>query len=93
MKTLYGILGIDSGATQEQVERAFTNFSAKLQEEPCGDLSPEETRNQMVAVREAYRTLSNPILRQRYDRKLAELDFETLTACRSRLPALAHRVL
>ncbi len=74
MKTLYGILGIDSGATTEQIEKAYQRFVSRLQS-GVDDLSPEETNNQMVAIREAYRTLSNPILRQRYDQKLADLDF------------------
>lgn len=70
MKTLYAILGVDPAATIEQVERAYQRFVARLQSGE-DDLSPEETNNQMVAIREAYRTLSNPILRQRYDQKLA----------------------
>lgn len=74
MKTLYGILGVGSEATAEQIEKAYVNFSSMLQNGANG-LSDEEVNLQTVAVKEAYRTLSNPILRQRYDQKLAEAVF------------------
>jgi curved DNA-binding protein CbpA len=78
LKTLYTILGIDPGATEKQVEQAFNNFSSKLKEYSSDDLSAEEIKNQTIAVREAYRTLANPILRQRYDQKIADADFDRL---------------
>lgn len=74
MKTLYRILGIDVSATTEQIEAAYAKFSGLLQDSANG-LSSEEIGNQTIAVREAYRTLSNPILRQRYDQKLAAAEF------------------
>lgn len=75
MKTLYSILGVGSEATTEQIERAYTNFRSKLQSGADG-LSTEEISNQMVAIREAYSTLTNPILRQRYDQKISETNFQ-----------------
>lgn len=70
MKSLYNILGLDQAASTTQIEEAYNTYLAKLQSGAYG-LSEEETRNQAIAVQEAYNTLSNPILRQRYDQKLA----------------------
>lgn len=70
MKTLYGILGLSSEATAKQIEHAYFSFLSRL--DGGGDgLSSSEIHNQKVALREAYSTLSNPILRLRYDEKLA----------------------
>ena len=74
MKTLYGILGVGSEATAEQIEQAHARYSSLLQNN-AGRLPSEELNNQRVAVNDAYRTLSNPILRQRYDQKLADAEF------------------
>jgi colicin import membrane protein len=74
LKTLYGILGVGPEATAEQIEHAYARYSAMLQND-AGGLSGEELNNQKVALNDAYRTLSNPILRQRYDQKLADADF------------------
>jgi curved DNA-binding protein CbpA len=70
LKTLYNILGVDSDSTVEQIERAYSNYYSKLQS-GTADLSPEEVNNQLVAIREARTTLTNPILRQRYDQKIS----------------------
>jgi curved DNA-binding protein CbpA len=70
MTTLYGVLGIDSNATAEQIEKAYGTFQSRLQTGFYG-LSPEEANNQSVLIRDAFATLSNPILRQRYDQRLA----------------------
>ena len=77
MKTLYSILGVGSEATEEQIEKAYANFLSKLQS-GIASLSTEEMNNQMVAIREAYTTLTNPILRQRYDHKLSATDLTGL---------------
>ena len=74
MKTLYSILGVDSEATAEQIEKAYEKFSSRLKEN-FDELSTEEVNIQLVAIREAYGTLSNPILRQRYDQKLENAEF------------------
>ncbi len=69
MKTLYSILGLTPDATTAQIESAYATFLAKLQSGP-GGLSAEEAGNQLVAVKEAYAVLSNPVARQRYNQKL-----------------------
>jgi len=70
LKTLYNILGVGSEASKEQIEKAYADFLTKLQS-GTGLLPDEEVKNQMVAIREAFNTLTNPILRQRYDQRLA----------------------
>jgi len=74
LKTLYGILGVGSEATEEQIEKAYASFLSKLQS-GAADLPAEEVNNQMIAIREAHTTLTNPILRQRYDQKLTAASF------------------
>lgn len=69
MKTLYSILGLTPEATTAQIESAYATFLAKLQS-GAGGLSAEEAGNQLVAVKEAYAVLSNPVARQRYNQKL-----------------------
>lgn len=73
MKTLYSILGVRPDATAEQIEHAYAKSVARLQDAGAS-LSAEEVSNQTIANREAYTTLTNPILRQRYDQKLSAAD-------------------
>lgn len=68
MTTLYGVLGVGSDATAEQIEKAYDNFKSKLQNGIFG-LSAEEANNQSMMIRDAYTTLINPILRARYDQR------------------------
>lgn len=70
MKTLYSILGLSSDATVQQIEHSYVSFLSRL-ENGIDGLSANEVHNQTVAIREAYTTLSNPILRQRYDQQLS----------------------
>ena len=79
MKTLYGILGVSPTSSAEQIETAYANFASMLKNGANG-LSDEEIRLQTVAAKDAYNILSNPILRQRYDQKLAETVFAKTAA-------------
>ncbi len=68
MKSLYTILGVSLDATTEQLDDAYARLSAQLQE---GSAVPgSETQTQLVAVKEAYGVLSNPLARQRYNQKI-----------------------
>jgi hypothetical protein len=70
MANLYEILGVDPRATREQVERAY-RFSLEM----YGDaalatyslLGPQELSEMRLQIEEAYRVLSDPVSRQRYD--------------------------
>jgi hypothetical protein len=68
---------VGSSASSEQIEKAYTSFSSKLQDGAYG-ISAEEREIQKIAINDAYRTLSNPILRQRYDQKMADAELTVL---------------
>lgn len=89
MKTLYSILGVGSESTPEQIERAHASFSEKLQRND-GGLSAEELSIQTIAIREAYQTLSNPILRARYDQKLVAAEFQRMREPETVAPGAGH---
>src|SRR5437773_7853208 len=74
--TLYSVLGIDPGASPDQVERAY-RFSINLSEEDSlattSVLEPTEAALQRHRVREAYEVLSDPEKRRAYDEGLGVL--------------------
>jgi curved DNA-binding protein CbpA len=67
---LYDVLGLEPGASRDQVERAY-RFSLELYGE--GSLAtyslvePAEAEVERVRIREAYHTLSDPERRRAYD--------------------------
>jgi curved DNA-binding protein CbpA len=67
---LYDVLGLEPGASPEQVERAY-RFSLDLYGEGSlatySLLEPAETDAERARVREAYHTLSDPERRRAYD--------------------------
>jgi len=71
LKTLYSVLGISADADATQIENAYQKFLSMLNGDYHG-LTAEEINIQTIAVKEAYRTLSNPILRQRYNQKIED---------------------
>lgn len=82
MKTLYSILGLDSAATPEQIEHAFSVCRTRI-EGNADKLPASEVHNQLVALKEAYATLADPTARQRYDQRLAMTREEEAAALRS----------
>ncbi|MBI2676968.1 MAG: J domain-containing protein [Candidatus Yanofskybacteria bacterium] len=58
-KDYYTILGISSGASQEEVQRAYENI--------VYDPSMNHSRETMIEIEEAYAVLSEPELRLQYD--------------------------
>jgi curved DNA-binding protein CbpA len=68
--TFYSVLGIEPGASGDQVERAY-RFSLELYREgslaTSSVLEPNEAAGQLVRVREAYEVLSDPEKRRAYD--------------------------
>ncbi|MCG6923515.1 MAG: helix-turn-helix domain-containing protein [Acidobacteria bacterium] len=67
---LYGVLGLEPGASREQVERAY-RFSLELYGEDTlatySLLDPTELEDMRSRIREAYQLLSDPERRQAYD--------------------------
>jgi colicin import membrane protein len=89
MTTLYGVLGVDSDATADQIEKAYGTFKSRLQTGFYG-LSAEEANNQAILIRDAFATLSNPILRQRYDQRLSLANQQNSTLTSGHSHEVAH---
>lgn len=66
--TLYDLLEVSSTATQEAISVNFARLESKYVEQL--DNGDEDVRNLLIALREAYATLSDPDRRKRYDLRL-----------------------
>ena len=69
-KTLYGVLEVANGASLEVINAAHSRLKALL--EPKAAAGDEAALIRLRALHEAYRTLSDPASRSRYDRGLAQ---------------------
>ncbi len=73
-RTLYELLEVSQTASSDAIaanyERLHTSLAERLAK---GD---EDASNLMIAIREAFSTLSNPSHRKRYDEKLALKNYE-----------------
>eukprot|EP00434_Breviolum_minutum_P023535 symbB.v1.2.020762.t1/scaffold1749.1/size103200/2 len=68
----YELLGIRSNATAKEIGRAFRKASLKLHPDKlvaCGVEETSAAEEAFAAVREAYDTLSDPVARDRYDKR------------------------
>lgn len=68
-KSLYDLLEVNASASQEAITASYKRLHAGYS--PLATSGEEDATNQLIAIREAYGTLSNPERRQRYDEKLA----------------------
>lgn len=67
---LYARLGVRRDATADAVKRAYLRLAKKYHP----DLNKSaEARERFLAVKEAYETLSNPLLRREYDERLRQV--------------------
>lgn len=67
--TLYDLLEVNQSASQDAISASYKRLKLKFEEVAAsGD---EDATNQLVALREAFSTLSNLARRKRYDEKLA----------------------
>jgi curved DNA-binding protein CbpA len=66
VKTLYSILGVGVDASAEEITVGYQRMLA-MYPEPM--LLDDERRGQLVALREAYATLSDPVRRSLYDQQ------------------------
>jgi colicin import membrane protein len=66
--TLYDILEVSASASPESIRASYERLHEHHASLVAGD---DDAANRLVALREAYATLSDPALRQAYDRKLA----------------------
>ncbi|KAK7363162.1 hypothetical protein VNO77_05293 [Canavalia gladiata] len=69
---LYKILSLSSGsATMDEIKRAYRSMALQYHPDVCHDPSlKEESTRMFVQLNEAYKTLSNPMLRAQYDGEL-----------------------
>lgn len=93
-KTLYDLLEVSQTASPESIAACYRRLQA-AQAALVGDPERgEDATNQLIALREAYATLSDPVRRQAYDARLAartadEHSPETAVSPRLRLAVLA----
>ncbi|KAK7400299.1 hypothetical protein VNO78_11504 [Psophocarpus tetragonolobus] len=71
-ENLYKILSVSPGsATMEEIKRAYRSMALQYHPDVCHDPSmKEESTRMFVEVNAAYKTLSNPRLREQYDSEL-----------------------
>ncbi len=69
-KSLYDLLEVSATASPESIAVSYRRLHAKFAELQ-GSSDGEDATNQLIALREAYSTLSNPERRAAYDEKLA----------------------
>lgn len=70
MKTLYEELGVTPLASHTVIQQSYFRLVKKLDPKSPLRQGGEHTREQYLAVQNAYRTLSNSQLRADYDRSL-----------------------
>lgn len=66
VKTLYSILGLAPDASSAQIETAYAELLASLGQQGTG----QDDHIRLIAIKEAYSILSDPIKRQVYNQKL-----------------------
>lgn len=70
MKRYYSILGIDSESSLDEIKLAYRRLAKTVHPDIGGD--PVRFRD----IQDAYKTLSDPRLREKYDDELASLPFD-----------------
>ena len=73
MKTLYERLGITPQATQRAIQQSFYRLAKKFDPNNPANLSRADARAEYAAVHDAFRTLSDPETRRKYDSTLQKL--------------------
>lgn len=69
MKSLYSILGVSPDATAADIETAYAELLGQLADDSAIP-SDEQRRIRLIAVKEAYAVLTDPLKRQLYNQKL-----------------------
>lgn len=69
--SLYTVLGLEDGAADAIVEAVYRNLRQKLNPDnfPSGSLGRLQSEQCSLSIENAYRTLSNPIARQNYEKE------------------------
>ncbi|KAI4375856.1 hypothetical protein MLD38_013676 [Melastoma candidum] len=70
-KNFYEMLSLCPGSTSEgDVKRAFRSLVLRYHPDVCDPSAQEESTRMFLMIHEAYRTLSDPVLREEYDYNL-----------------------
>ncbi|KAJ8762190.1 hypothetical protein K2173_007345 [Erythroxylum novogranatense] len=69
-RSFYDILGIQTGATCEQIKTAYRRLARVLHPDVATSAQNENPARDFIRVHEAYQTLSDPEKRADYDRSL-----------------------
>lgn len=72
MKTLYDILEVSEGASQEIIEKAYKVLAKKYHPDLQAPENRSKAETRMKEINDAYDTLSDSYKRSNYDAKLAE---------------------
>lgn len=69
-KDYYKVLGLTRDADEREIKKAYRKFSKKFHPDKASaqGMTPEEAQKKMAAINEAYEVLSNPELKERFDR-------------------------
>lgn len=83
-KDYYKILGVEKGATEEQLKRAYRQMALRCHPDKNADTPEKRSQSEKLFkdVNEAYAVLSDPSKRQRYDAGLGVHGTETNSAAR-----------
>ncbi|OAY50570.1 chaperone protein dnaJ 11, chloroplastic [Manihot esculenta] len=68
--SLYEVLGIQMGATCQEIKAAYRRLARVLHPDVATTSQKEETTYEFIKIHEAYETLSDPEKRADYDRSL-----------------------
>lgn len=71
--TMYELLSVTERAGPDEIKAAFRKLARKLHPDTCRSsegMEKEQLTQQFIRAREAYRVLSDPVLREDYDYRL-----------------------
>ncbi|KAF1920697.1 hypothetical protein BDU57DRAFT_509111 [Ampelomyces quisqualis] len=69
-KDYYKVLGISRDADEREIKRAYRKLSKTFHPDKAGaqNMTPEQAQKKMASINEAYEVLSDPELKERFDR-------------------------
>ncbi|XP_068658095.1 chaperone protein dnaJ 20, chloroplastic-like [Aristolochia californica] len=82
--SMYDILSVSESAGQDEIKAAFRKLARKYHPDACRSENKDECTKQFIQVREAYRVLSDPVLRKEYDSRLRNGHDPAVLNCRRR---------
>ncbi|XP_077249398.1 chaperone protein dnaJ 20, chloroplastic-like [Tasmannia lanceolata] len=69
-QSMYDLLSVSENADPGQIKSAFRKLARRLHPDTCLSENKDVFTQQFIQVREAYRVLSDPLLREDYDYRL-----------------------